>query len=70
MEFQPDYVISWDFTDHDNPTVTVSRIRAEAKTAALMIDNMDIFHSSAGVCSLRQVIEEFERTQREEKEKK
>lgn len=71
MEFQPDIVIAWDFSDKDCPTVNVSRLRAEKKAIALTLDVIGISHSTTGVCSVRQLLEKFEAEQRakEEKEK-
>lgn len=65
MEFQTDYLISWDVSDKDLPVISISRLRTEGKSVHLMVDVLDTFHSTIGVCSLRQIIEEFERKQRE-----
>ena len=63
MEFQPDCIISWDFTNPDMPTVSVARLRAEKKATMLTIDILDVFNSDSGVCSVRQLVEEFEKKQ-------
>ena len=67
MEFQPDYLISWDFSDAEHPTISVSRLRAEHKSTTISVDPIDRFCSITGVCSLRQIVEEFERKEKEKK---
>lgn len=61
MQFQTDYVIAWDFSDHDAPCVTVSRLYSDKKSVHLMVDALGMSHEKCGVVSLRQLIDDFER---------
>ena len=58
MEFQPDYLIAWDFKEPDFPCVTITRLRADGKL--VIADVVEKFYSECGVCSLRQVLERYE----------
>lgn len=63
MEFQTDYIFAWDFSDKDAPVVTVSRLRAEGKH--LVCDVIGIASKDCGVVSLRQMLDEYDRTHKE-----
>ena len=67
-QFQPDYLISWDFSDKDLPCVVVSRLRLD-DGATVVSDLIGRSHVSAGCISLRQVLEEYEDRQREEEKR-
>lgn len=60
MLFQPDYIIAWDVSDHDAPTVNISKVYASGKCIHLQIDVLGVFHENCGVVSLRQLLDEFE----------
>lgn len=65
MEFQTDYIFAWDFSDKDVPVVTVSMLRADGMhIVAVMVGGVS---KECGVISLRQVLDEYERKQLEEK---
>lgn len=64
MEFQTDYIFAWDFSN-DAPIITVARLRAEGKQ--LVYDQIGVVSKSCGVVSLRQMLDEYERKQAEEK---
>ena len=59
MEFQTDYLIAWDFNDKDFPCVTVSRMSAGRNVTNLVVDMLDQFHTRSGICSLQQLLSEF-----------
>ena len=65
MLFQPDCIIAWDFSDTDCPIVSVSRVYSDGKSVHLLMDVLDTVHTETGVCSVRQLVEEFERRQNE-----
>ncbi len=65
MEFQTDYIFAWDFSDKDAPVVSAARLRAEGKH--LVYDVIGVVSKECGVISLRQVLDEYERKQLEEK---
>lgn len=65
MEFQTDYIFAWDFSDKDAPVVSAARLRAEGKH--LVYDVISVVSKESGVVSLRQTLDEYERTHREEK---
>lgn len=67
MQFQPDYIISWDFSNKDLPVVSVSRLRSDEKATNLIIDVLDMSYDTTGVCSVRQLVEKFEQKEREKK---
>lgn len=64
MLFQPDCIIAWDFSDKDCPAVGISRIYSDGKSMHLSVDVLGTFHTETGVCSIRQLVEEFERRNR------
>lgn len=64
MQFQTDYIISWDFSDKDCPVVNISRLRAGEKSMHLECDVLSVEHEKCGVVSLRQLIEAFEAEKR------
>lgn len=64
MEFQPDYLVSWDFSDKDYPSVIISKLYSDGKSAHLSVDVLEQFQTKIGVCSLRQLISEFEHNRR------
>lgn len=66
-QFQPDYLISWDFSDKDLPCIAVSRMRKEGAT--VVADLIGRSHESAGCVSLRQILEDYEARQREEEKR-
>ena len=67
LQFQPDYLISWDFSDKDLPVVTVCRMRKDG--THVVADYMGQSISSSGCFSLRQVLEDYESRQREEEKR-
>ena len=66
-QYQPDYLISWDFSSKDLPCVAISRIRKDGAT--IVADIIGRTHDNAGCVSLRQVLDEFENRQREEEKR-
>ena len=67
LQFQPDYLISWDFSDKDLPVVVVCRMRQDGTNVTA--DYIGRSHESAGCFSLRQVLEDYETRQREEEKR-
>lgn len=61
MLYQPDIIIAWDFSDKDCPAVGISR--TYAKGMHVNVDVLDVFHTETGVCSVNQLMAEFERRQ-------
>lgn len=61
MLFQPDYIIGWDFSDKDCPRIGITRICSDGKSMHLRADVFEMFTTETGVCSINQLVEEFER---------
>lgn len=61
MLFQPDYIIGWDFSNKDCPRVGVSRLYSDGKSMHMLVDVLELFTTETGVCSVNQLVEEFER---------
>ena len=61
MLFQPDYIISWDVSDQDNPTVNISKLYSDGKHIHLQIDVLGVYHDKCGVVSIQQLLNEFNR---------
>lgn len=61
MLFQPDLIIAWDFSDKDFPCVGISRVYADGKSMHLNVDVLELFNTETGVCSVQQLMTEFER---------
>jgi hypothetical protein len=69
QQYQPDYLISWDFNEeNDAPCVCVSRVRRDG--TKVTADVLGVSFEKCGCVSLRQVLERFETQQREEAERK
>lgn len=66
-QYQPDYIISWDFSGKDLPCVVISRLRKDGST--IVADVIGVTHKADGCVSLRQVIEDYENRQREEEKR-
>jgi len=60
MEFLEDYIVSWDFSDVDVPVVKISRMRSEKRH--IVLDVLGCSYNKSGVVSLRQIINEWEKT--------
>ena len=56
MQFGTDYIISWDISDKDFPTIRVEKLSADKNY--LKIDMLGISHEQSGVVALRQLLEE------------
>jgi len=69
-QFQPDYLISWDFSDKDFPYVSVVCLEKEKDTPRVVARYLGNFHSKTGVASLRQLLEYRDAEDRAEKERK
>ena len=59
MKFETDYIISWDISDKDYPTISVAKIDADKNN--LKIGVLGVSHEQSGVVSLRQLLDEAER---------
>lgn len=68
-QFQPDYLISWDFHDKDFPCVTVVCLEKEKDTPRVVARFLGDFHIKTGVVSLRQLLEYRDAEDRAEKER-
>lgn len=66
-QYQPDYLISWDFSNKDLPCVVISRLRKDGAT--IVADIIGRTHDNTGCVSLRQVLEDYENRQREEEKR-
>lgn len=58
MKFEKDYIISWDISDKDCPTISVAKLDAEKNS--LKVDVLGISHEQSGVVSLRQLLDKKE----------
>lgn len=66
-QFQPDYLIVWDFSDKDAPCVNLVKLERDgAKVVAQVLGRS---YQSSGVISLRQAIEAYEEEKRREKKR-
>jgi hypothetical protein len=68
-QFQPDSLISWDFSDKDFPCVTVVCLEKEKDTPRVVARFLGDFHIKTGVVSLRQLLEYRDAADRAEKER-
>lgn len=68
-QFQPDYLISWDFSDKDFPCVTVVCLEKEKDTPRVVARFLGSFRLKTGVVSLRQLLEYRDAEDRAEKER-
>lgn len=68
LQFQPDYLVSWDFSDKDLPVVVVCRMRKDG--THVVADYIGRSVSRSGCFSLRQVLEDYEARQREEEKRR
>jgi hypothetical protein len=59
--FESDIMISWDFSNHDYPCISVSRLRSD--NGKVICDVMGISHKNCGVISLQQVLHKSEGTE-------
>lgn len=66
-QFQTDYLISWDFSEHDLPYVNIMRLEREGSQVVGRV--IGTLFDRSGCVSLRQLIEDFEWQEREESEK-
>lgn len=62
MNFETDYIISWDISENDFPTISVAKLKAEKNR--LIIEQLGISREQSGVISLRQLLEEAEAKRR------
>ena len=58
MKFETDYIITWDISDKDFPTITVGRLREE--NGKILFDILGITHEKSGAVSLLQLLAEDE----------
>ena len=70
QQFQPDYLISWDFHDKDHPCVTVCCMEKEKDMPYIVTRLLGNFHAKTGVVSLRQLLEYRDAEDRAEEERK
>ena len=61
MQFQTDYLISWDFSEKDCPALSVMRLSADEKGTKVIADVLTTMYADCGVMSLRQLLEEYDR---------
>ena len=52
--FQDDYLISWDFSDHDFPCITIMKL--ERDKAHVLSHLIGISHDKSGIVSLQQLL--------------
>lgn len=69
QQFQPDYIISWDFSYKDAPCVSVCRLERGETGTRIEAKIIGSSYKTSGCVSLRQVIEDCERREREETER-
>ena len=62
MEFQTDFIVSWDISDKDFPCVQISRLRSDGKATRLVLDVIGNSNAKCGVVSVRQLLAEFDAT--------
>lgn len=68
LQFQTDYIISWDFSKDDAPCVAVGQLRRNEENKLIM-DLIGTNFEKAGCISLRQAIENYEEEKRREAER-
>lgn len=67
--FQTDYIISWDFSNADDPCVQVAQLSRQKESQRLSLDLIGRSYAKAGCVSLRQAISDYDENKRnEEKE--
>lgn len=59
--FNNDYLFSWDFSDKDWPTVTVSRLKVEPNSINITVDVIGTYVGKTGVMSLQQLLAKWDR---------
>ena len=65
MMYQPDYIVTWDFSKEDMPVVSISCVRSNEKATCLEMDVLGSFYGEkCGVVSVRQLIEKFDAERR------
>lgn len=69
LQLQPDYLISWDFSDEDGLAISISRIEKDEKGTRAIATVLGFSHKKSGIVSLRQIIESFEYKKRVEEER-
>lgn len=68
-QYQPDYIIAWDFSDKDSPFVSVSCIEKDKDRALLTARSLGNSYEKTGVVSLRQLLEYRDAEDRYEKKR-
>lgn len=70
-QYQPDYIISWDFSKPDHPCIVVSLMERDTKDVTLIKGKLlGVSYKTSGVISLRQIIEHQKEEERREKERR
>ena len=68
LQFQTDYLISWDFSQSDAPCVSL--VRLDKDGTRVIGESLGISFEKSGCVSLRQMVEEYEYRKRAEAERK
>jgi len=58
ISFETDYIIAWDISDNDAPTITISKLYSNGKN--LHCEYLGQTHQKSGVISLRQLLDQTE----------
>jgi len=62
MEFLPDYIITWDFSeDSECPRIRVAKMYSDKKAMQIICDVIGSSEQKKGIVSLRQLLETFGR---------
>lgn len=69
-QFQPDYLISWDFSDPNFPCVGIVMLEKDKANTHIVGKIIGDSHEKTGVISLRQAIEYRDFIDREEEKRK
>lgn len=68
--FQPDYLISWDFSDHDHPCVSVVCVERDKDKPKVVARFLGRSFEQSGIISLRQLLEYRDAEDRWEEKKR
>lgn len=69
VQLQPDYLISWDFSDEDGSTIAITRIEKDEKGTQATATVLGFSRKKCGVVSLNQIISQFEYEKRAEEKR-
>ena len=69
-QYRTDYLISWDFSDHDHPYISIMRVEKDATTQQVVGKFIGNSCEKTGVVSLLQAIEHRDYIDRKEEQRR